>query len=98
MLLERSAVISKPKGKQSMTYYILNKDFELRGWDGLPFGLRYPNPHYTDFFDKEAYRVVYALDGLHDIDEEKLTERQKNLLDHLIEMKIAEPASGTERL
>ena len=98
MLLERSAVISKPKGKQSMTYYILNKDFELRGWDGLPFGLRYPNPHYTDFFDKEAYRVVYALDGLHDIDEEILTERQKNLLDHLIEMKIAEPASGTERL
>jgi hypothetical protein len=46
-----------------MSYYILQKGFELCGWKGLPFALRYPNPHFTDFFDEEAYRVVYALDG-----------------------------------
>lgn len=81
-----------------MTYYILNKGFELRGWDGLPFGLRYPNPHFTDFFDKEDYRIIYALDGRHDIDEETLSEHQKKLLDYLKKAEIALEASGEERL
>ena len=45
-----------------MAYFLLQKGFELCDWKGLPFGLRYPNLHYTDFFDKESYRVVYALD------------------------------------
>lgn len=81
-----------------MTYYILNKGFELRGWDGLPFALRYPNPHFTDFFDKEDYRIIYALDGRHDIDEETLTEHQKKLLDYLKKAEIALEASGEERL
>lgn len=81
-----------------MAYYILPEGFELRGWKGLPFALRYPNPHYTDFFDKEEYRVVYALDGAHDIDEGNLTEKQKNLLEHLKRIKIAIPSDGKERL
>ena len=81
-----------------MAYYILQKGFELCGWKGLPFGLRYPNPHYTDFFDKEEYRVVYALDGKHNIDEENLTEKQKKLLKHLIDIKIALPSDGSEYL
>ena len=81
-----------------MAYYILNKGFELRGWDGLPFGLRHPDPHYTDFFDKEGYRVVYAMDGRHDINEEQLTQHQKEILNRLKKMEIALPASGEERL
>ena len=48
-----------------MAYYVLQDGFELCGWKGLPFGLRYPNPHYTDFFDREDYRLVYRLDGRH---------------------------------
>lgn len=60
-----------------MAYYILAEGFELCGWKGLPFALRYPNPYLSDFFDKEEYRVVYALDGKHDIDEKELTEKQK---------------------
>ena len=81
-----------------MSYYILPNGFELCGWKGLPFALRYPNPLYSDFFDKESYRVVYALDGKHDIDEEALTEKQKKLLDHLVRIKIAIPSNGTKRL
>lgn len=81
-----------------MAYYILQEGFELCGWKGLPFALRYPNPHYSDFFDKESYRVVYALDGRHDIDEESLTEKQKKLLERLKEVKIALPSDGTQRL
>ena len=81
-----------------MGYYILPKGFELCGWKGLPFALRYPNPHYSDFFDKEEYQVVYNLDGRHDIDEDRLTERQRKLLERLKEAKIALPCDGNERL
>ena len=85
-------------GVEQMTYYILNKGFELRGWDGLPFALRHPDPHFTDFFDKESYRLVYALDGRHDIDEETLTKKQKELLERMKRMEIALPATGKEHL
>ena len=81
-----------------MAYYILNKGFKLRGWKMLPFGLMQPNPRYTDFFDRELYELVYDLDGQHDIDEEKLTERQKDLLERLLDMKFALPSDGTQFL
>ena len=81
-----------------MAYYILPKGFALRGWKGLPFALQYPNLRSVDFFNKEDYRVVYALDGRHDIDEGSLTDKQKKLLDHLVDINIALPADGTQRL
>ena len=81
-----------------MAYYILPEGFALRGWKGLPFALQYPNLRSVDFFDKEDYRVVYALDGRHDIDEGSLTDKQKKLLNRLINIKIALPADGTQRL
>ena len=81
-----------------MAYYILKEGYELCGWEGLPFALRHPNPYYADFFDWESYRVVYALDGAHDIDEEALTEKQKQKLDRLKKMGIAVPATGKERI
>ena len=81
-----------------MAYYVLEKGFELCGWKGLPFGLRYPNPHYCDFFDKESYHLVYALDGRHDIDEDTLTDKQKKLLERLKKREIVLPADGTTHL
>ncbi len=81
-----------------MAYYILNKGFELRGWDKLPFALRYPNPSLAEFFDKESYRVIYAMDGRHDLDEASLTEKQKDVLAWLTKNEIALPATGKERL
>lgn len=68
-----------------MAYYILNKGFKLRGWKGLPFALTYPDLRNTEFFDREAYHLVYDLDGSHDIEEDRLTEAQKKLLHKLIE-------------
>ena len=62
-----------------MAYYLLPKGFALRGWKGLPFALQYPDRRSTDFFDKEEYRVVYALDGRHDIDRDSLTDKQQKL-------------------
>ena len=81
-----------------MAYYILNKGFKLRGWKGLPFALTYPNNRNTDFFDKEAYRLVYDLDGQQDIDEENLTESQKKLLKRMLDLKIVLPSDGKEHL
>ncbi len=81
-----------------MAYYILNKGFKLRGWKGLPFALTYPNNVSSEFFDKESYRLVYDLDGQQDIDVDNLTEDQKKLLNHLLELKIAIPATGNEHL
>ena len=81
-----------------MSRYILNEGYALRGWKGLPFALRYPDPHKTEFFDKESYRVVYALDGTHDIDEAALSKRQRSLLRYLIEHDVAVPAEHGERL
>ena len=77
-----------------MAYYVLQKGFELCGWKGLPFALRYPNPHYSDFFDKESYQVLYAMDGRHDVDEDSLTDKQKRLLHRLIDRGIVVPSDG----
>ena len=81
-----------------MAYYLLEKGFELCGWKGLPFGLRYPNPHFTDFFDKETYRVVYACDGRHDINIDELTDKQKRTFERLLEGKFIRESDGHERL
>ena len=81
-----------------MAYYVLQDGFELCGWKGLPFGLRYPNPHYTDFFDREDYRLVHRLDGRHDIDAESLTDSQRKLLERLVGQGIAVLSDGTKTL
>lgn len=81
-----------------MAYYILQNGFELCGWKRLPFALRYPNPRYADFFDREDYRLVYRLDGKHDIDAESLTDSQKKLLERLLKRGIAVPSDGTKTL
>ena len=81
-----------------MAYYILKKGYELCGFKGLPFALRHPSMVKSDFFNEEQYRVVYALDGKHDIDEESLSESQRKVLERLKEKKIAIPSDGTESL
>ena len=62
--------------------YVLNKGYELCGWEGVPFGLRLPSQR-VSFFDKEEYRIVYACDGYHDIDADALTAKQKHIFDKL---------------
>ena len=81
-----------------MAYYALQNGYELCGWKGLPFALRHPDQVKTNFFDQESYRVVYACDGRHDLDEDSLTEKQRNVLKHLLDQKIAVPADGARRL
>ena len=64
--------------------------FELCGWKGLPFALRYPNPRYADFFNREDYRVMYWLDRKHDIEMDSLTDSQKKLLNRIGSKRVLE--------
>ena len=77
-----------------MSYYVLNKGYALRGWKGLPFGLGHPDPHFVDFFNKEDYKIVYAMDGRHDIKEEELSDTQKEVLKRLIDLNIVAESDG----
>lgn len=86
----------KKKGGKMSNQYVLNKDYELCGWDGIPFGLRLPSQK-VSFFNKEEYRIVYACDGRHDIDEDSLTEKQKRIFDEL-KKKAIRPAENGETI
>lgn len=81
-----------------MSHYILSDGYTLRGWKGLPFGLQYPDRYHTEFFDRDAYHIVYALDGRHDIDPGILPQSRRALLDRLLTDGIAIPADDTARL
>ena len=81
-----------------MAHYLLQKGYELCGWEGLPFALRHPNPLEVEFFDRDEYRVVLALDGRHDIDEGSLTADQRKLLEHLKAQGVAVPCGEEARL
>ena len=76
--------------------YVLNEGYELCGWEGLPFGLRLPSQK-VSFFDKEEYRVVYACDGCHDVDEDIMTEKQKRVFDEL-KLRAIRPADNGESI
>ena len=81
-----------------MPRYILQKGYEMCGWKGLPFALRAPDPHFSDFFNREQYEVIFAMDGRHDIERDDLTEKQQKLFDRLLERKVIRECSGDERL
>lgn len=81
-----------------MGKYILEKDYELCGWDGLPFALRHPRPEYVDFFDRESYVPVLFSDGKHEIDPGTLTEKQKKVFDGMTALKMVREATENEQL
>jgi hypothetical protein len=72
-----------------MARYILNPGFELCGWKGLPFALRHPNLRDVDFFKKDRYEIVLAMDGRHEVDRDALPEEHKQLLDRLLKIGAA---------
>ena len=64
----------------------------------MPFALRAPDPHFSDFFNREQYEVILAMDGKHDIDRACLTEKQKKLFDRLLKRKVIRECADGERL
>ena len=77
------------EGKKRMGRYILNRQFWLRGWHGLPYGIYDTKMKRALFVDEESYQVIMKCDAEQEIDPDSLSERQKRLLaemtrDHIV--------------
>lgn len=78
--------------------YILQKGYEMCGWKGLPFALRSPDPHFSEFFSREQYEVICSMDGRHDIERDDLTEGQQRVFDILLDREVIRECADDERL
>lgn len=81
-----------------MSFYIIQDNFLLRGYKGLPFALVYPNRITADFFNKEQYSLVLDCDGNTDIDVSMLSPIKKELFDRLLKLKIIRECNDGEKL
>ena len=81
-----------------MSFYIIQDNFLLRGYKGLPFALVYPNRITADFFNKEQYSLVLDCDGNTDIDVNALSPVKKELFDRLLKLKIIRECNKGEKL
>lgn len=77
-------------------YYQFSDKFKLVSYKGFPYGIYIKENHEVFFIhDKEFYLLLYKCDGRHDIDEDKLSERQKNGFEELADLgvliKLEEP-------
>lgn len=64
-------------------YFKLNKNYALRGWNRLPFGLQNLKTGKVLFFDKDQYYFLLLCDGISDIDPEILSEEEKTFIREL---------------
>lgn len=78
--------------------YILDKDKRLRGWDKLPFGLYYCMKRKADFFRRDEYEVLLLADGQTDLNEESLTDAQRESLKFFLKGGILRQAQPGEKL
>lgn len=81
-----------------MASYILNRNYRLRGFKELPFGIMHPNRTDTDFFDKEQYSVILDCDGNTDIDLSLITDKQKEVLETLLKLGFIRECEKGEKL
>lgn len=80
------------------TCYRLTPNALLCGFRELPFGIFDRRKDRTHFFDQEEYAFILRLTGTELIEEEALTEKEKELLRSLKENGLAEaPASPAPR-
>lgn len=68
--------------------YRLYETYRLEGWRGLPTGLYDSDSGETVFLPSEQYRLLLHMDGMEDIHEENLSEREREIINHLISRKI----------
>lgn len=74
-------------------YYRLNDEYELRGWNLLPFGLCDSRNGQIAFMSKENYMLLYHCDGIHDISRDSLSRSESDFLDSMISDSIVSEIS-----
>lgn len=72
--------------------YILNERYRLRGWYKLPTGLYDTEMKKAVFPDRETYLLLLRCDGVHEIDPEALSEKEKKGLAELERDGVVRPA------
>ena len=66
-----------------MSRYILNRQFRLRGWHGLPYGIYDMKKNAALFVDQSCYEVIMKCDAEQEIDPDSLSERQREFLEEM---------------
>ena len=72
--------------------YLLDRRFRLRGWKDRPAGLYDTEYKEVLFPDRESYLMLMKCDGAHEIDIEKLDERQRKAFEKAEEEGVIKPA------
>ena len=66
-----------------MSRYILEPRYSLRGWEGLPFALFDNEGKRSEFLPKDLFVLLVRCDGMDDIDDDALDERQRGFLQEM---------------
>lgn len=74
-------------------YYRLNEQYELRGWELLPFALVERATGTVTFMRKDRFRILWRCDGLHEISREDLSGEERGFLDDFLEKRIVAEVS-----
>ena len=78
--------------------YILDRRYRLRGWHKLPTGLYDTLQHEAQFFAPESYRLLLHCDGDHEIDTAGLPDKQRELMERMLDDGIVRPSGWLDFL
>ena len=78
--------------------YLLNERYRLRGWQKNRTGLYDTERKEPLFLDKESYLLVMRCDGAHDLEEDTLSQREKEALEEMLRREVVRPAGFAEFL
>lgn len=78
--------------------YILDERYRLRGWQNAHTGIYDTAMKTPRFFPKDLFLLLMRCDGAHDLDESRLSEREKKLLADVKKAGMIRPAGFAEFL
>lgn len=78
--------------------FVLCSDYRFKGWYKAPTGLYHTLSKTTKFIAKDQYLLLLRCDGVHDIDENELSEKDKAFLREMVKKKVIKEASFWEFL
>ena len=78
--------------------YILDERYRLRGWQDAHTGIYDTRRKEPGFLPKEAFLFLMRCDGAHELDENRLSERERKLFEDIRKNEVIRPARFAEFL
>jgi len=78
--------------------YVLTEEYRLRGYRKLPTGLVHMPRRDIFFFSGDNYRLLLDCDGMHEMNPDAMTDKEKEFLRRLEENEVIRPALPGEML